>query len=126
MSHTTTYGQIITDIKRFCEVAKKRGHKVRIAENGKTIQVQQYGQNWVSDAVAEVHLKDWRFPLAIKENGEIMYDHWGSKYNTMDYLGETLQAYNQELISSNIPFDQIGNWTTKKVANGDVVITLEY
>lgn len=125
MSHTTTMKQKITNIDLFCKIAASRGHAVKQAKEGQTFTVKHYGSNSVN-AKAEVHLKDWRYPVAITNTGEIMYDHWGSKYNTIDYLGETIQEYNQELISSNIPYDQLSNWSTKKVANGDVVITLEY
>ena len=126
MSHTTTYQHKVKDVDLFCKIATERGHEVMVANQGQTITVQQYGQNWVNDAIAQVHLKGWRFPLAIKKNGEIMYDHWGSKANTMEELGKTLQEYNSQLISKNIQWDQVENWTTKKVANGDTIITLEY
>ena len=125
MSHTTTMKQKVTDLPLFCAIAAGLGHKVKQAEQGKTFTVSHFGSNSV-EAKAEVHLKDWKYPLAVTETGEIMYDHWGSKHNTIQYLGETLQEYNQELISNNIPYDQLENWSTKKVANGDVVITLEY
>jgi hypothetical protein len=126
MSHTTTYAEIVTDIDRFCNAASKLGHKVKQAEAGKTITVKQYGANWVNDAVAEVHLKGWRFPIAIKANGEIKYDHWGSKAETMQHLGDTLQEYRKELITENIPWDQVSNHFETVKNNGDVVITLEY
>lgn len=124
MSHTATYDKIITNIKTFCNVASKLGHKVKLAPTGQTIKIQQYGQNWVNDAVAEVHLDGWRFPLAIKESGEILYDHWGSAAKTMDHLGEVLQEYNHQLISDNIDYTEVDMVNVTVKDNGEKVITM--
>lgn len=126
MSHTSTMQQLITNATLFCQLAAKNGHSVKLAEKGKTFRVNHYGSNSVGDAIAEVKLKDWRYPLAIRANGEVLYDHFGSVPNSMQTFKDQMQEYNQELITKNIPYDQLSNWSTKKVANGDVVITLEY
>lgn len=130
MSHTSTMQQKVTNVDLFCQIAERKGHQVKRAKNGELLTVEHYHgyntTNNVSDAVAEVKLKDWRYPLAIRSNGEVLYDHFGSKPQSMATFHEVMQDYNQELITSNIPYDQLSNWSTKKVANGDVVITLEY
>ena len=125
MSHTSVMQQKITNVDLFCEIARKNGHRANQVKNG-TMTVNHYGRNAVTNAVAEVKLKDWRYPLAITEKGEVLYDHFGSAPQSMQTFKDTMQQYNQELIESGIPYDQLSNWSTKKVANGDVVITLEY
>lgn len=126
MSHTSIMQDKITNINLFCRIAKDGGHEVKQAAKGTLMRVNHYGSNGVDNAVAEVKLKDWRYPLAITEDGSIMYDHFGSAPASMQTFRDTKQQYNKELIESGIPFDQLSNWTTKKVANGDIIIELEY
>lgn len=126
MSHTTTYPQIIKDINLFCDTCDDLGHKVIRAAKGANITVNQYSKNWIKDAVASVHLSGWRFPIAIMPNGEIMYDHWGSKANTMELLGEALQTYNHKLVVANIDMTTVEQYYSTEKPNGDIVVTLEY
>ena len=135
MSHTTTYAQKVKDVEVFCSVCEELGHKVKRANPGETITVHQFSRNKIADAVAEVHLNGWKFPLAINAKGEVLYDHWGSKHETigpngeicttMDLLGLTMQNYNQRVILQNIDHTKVGNvFTTQK--DGNLEIVLEY
>ena len=126
MSHISTYSQKATDINLFCEVARELGHKVKIANKGETLSVQQFGRNIVEGATAEVMLKDWQYPLAIMPNGEILYDHWGSKDKKMIHLGGTLQEYNHQLINGNINMTEVEAYYSTEKPNGDIVVTLQY
>ena len=126
MSHSTVYEIKIKNAKLFCEVAKNLGHKVKYDEKNK-IEVQQFSRNVIHDCQAEVHLNGWGYPLAIKPNGDIYYDHFGSKTDTMQHLGKALQEYNKKLILNKAMMqDYIQNYSSKMNANGEVVITLEY
>jgi hypothetical protein len=125
MSHTSTYQTLVKNIDLFCSLAEQEGHKVKRSINN-DIEVKQYGSNWVSGCAAEVHLNGWRFPLAIKPNGEIMYDHWGSSANTMEDFGLLLQTYNKTEIANYLPFDQIQNYTVSTLDNGDVQLVVNF
>jgi hypothetical protein len=137
MSHTTAYKQKITDIEMFLDICKKLGFKVTRPKAGEYLTVNHYGRNGVEDAIAIVQLSGWMYPLAIKADGEILYDHWGSKQwinsqafggkiQTMEILGKTLQEYYCQLIKQNIDHSLIkGKYTTKQ-DNGDIAIVLEY
>lgn len=120
MSHVSTYSQKIKDIDLFCEIAASKGYQVYKGEQ----HVQLYGRNQ-RNAVASVKIEGWRYPLAITAEGEIQYDHWGSKPGTMELLGELCQDYNQQLIIKNLPFDQIQNFYTEKIEEGRKIV-LEY
>ena len=128
MSHTATYDIKISNIQKFLNIAGQLGHKIKLPREGQKIMaIKQYGQNWINDAVASVHLQKWRYPIAIRANGEILYDHWGSAAETMDYLGQALQTYNEAMVMGNIDYSSVNmvNQTTN-IDNGDKVITLVY
>jgi hypothetical protein len=125
MSHTTTYKQKVTDISRFCRIASELGHNVKMAENGNYLTVNHYGGNAVRSA-AEVHLSDWRYPLAVTATGEIMYDHFGSAPNTIEHLGRLLQSYNESIVMDNLPFDQLQDFNKETLENGDIQLVVNY
>lgn len=135
MSHTTRYAQKVTDVETFCTICKELGHRVKYL-GGKAFAVKHYGHNSVNNAIAEVHLKGWAYPLAISPDGSIRYDHFGSdrtvigpygeECSTMDLLGLTLQKYNSSVVLKNIDYTEIEGVFTEKDTNGDILITLEY
>lgn len=125
MSHTTTYEMKITDIKLFCEVCKNAGHNVLHSEAG-NLTVNHYNRNTVSNCAAQIHMKDWRFPLAIKANGEVMYDHWGSKPQTMDHLRNAFEQYNVALVMKNMDMTKVENYYFSTNDQGEKVLTMEY
>lgn len=135
MSHTTTYANKVTDISLFCNVCEELGYDVKY-KNGQAFSVKHYHFNKVDNAVASVKLPGWKYPLAVNNKGEILYDHWGSetwwidhdgnKIPTMEVLGRTLQHYNERLIIQNVNYAEVeGSWT-ENLENGDRKIILQY
>ena len=92
MSHTTTYEQKVTDVPLFAQVCEKLGHKVKLADST-NMTVGHFGGNTVANCAAEVHMQGWKYPIAVKEDGSLLYDHWGSKPNTMNHLKKAMQNY---------------------------------
>lgn len=122
MSHTSTYKQQISDVKRIVDVAKKLGYEVR---EGEGIVVHQFGRNKV-DASVGIKLPGWKYEIALNKDGEILYDHWGSGADSFGLLGKLIQTYNQELITEAIPYSEINNLESITQENGDVKLILEY
>jgi len=125
MSHTTAYEQKVTDVGLFAQVCEKLGHKVKVA-SGNGLTVNHYGSNQEANCVAEIHMTGWRYPIAVKEDGSLLYDHWGSAPETMNHLKEAMQNYYQNLVMKNIDHTVVKNNYMTAKSNGDVVITLEY
>jgi hypothetical protein len=121
MSHVTVHGQKITDISRLCNIASKKGYDVY--EESQFVKL--YGRTAIK-ALASIKITDWRFPLAITPEGEIKYDHFGSKPGTMELFGEMLQEYNESLTFDHIPFDEINSYSIESNEKGDRILTLEY
>lgn len=123
MSHVSTYAQKITDVDLFCQTAKDKGYEANIfGEKGK---VGLYGSNQV-EAIAWVKIDGWRYPLAITADGEVKYDHFGSKQGTMELLGELCQDYNQRVVEKHIDYSMVDNYYTEQLPNGDRKLVLEY
>ena len=121
MSHISTYKVKVKDVATLLVVAKAQGHNVKMGDQI----VQQFGSNRV-EAIASVHLKDWRYPVAVTNQGELKYDHFGSKPNTMPYLGSLVQRYNEEVIMNNVNYADVTNSYKEKMKNGDVKLVFEY
>jgi len=123
MSHISTYAQKVKDISSFKVTLQNLGITYR--EN---CDVQQFGRNIVENAAIGFQIPGWKYEIAVKDDGSILYDHWGSEPNTMERLGLVLQKYNEDVIlSAAYGQENVSNvWTEKKVANGDTVIVLEY
>ena len=119
MSHTSIYGLKIKDIDLLCEIAKKKGFK--------TIQGNLQSKLFATtiDCIASIHIEDWNYALAIKENGEILYDHFGSKPGSMEKFHSLIQDYNQEITMKNIPMDMVQNYYTEKIDGGRKLV-IEY
>jgi len=120
MSHITKHPTKVRDITLLAHVAAKLNNAVRATE-----EVKMFGSQKV-EAVLQVRLKGWRYPIAIDKDGNIHYDHFGSQPNTMKHLGELLQAYNVERTEAIIPFDEVESYHTETLQNGDVKMVLEY
>jgi len=78
----------------------------------------------VPDAAVGFKLPGWHFPIAVKANGEILYDHWQSEASAMDNLGEFIQDYNAQVIS-----DEASTFATnvyqERLADGNVLMTIQ-
>jgi len=123
MSHTTKYKKIIKDVDLFMETAEKEfGYKVKRGEQT----VKLFGSN-ITQAVGSVLIDGWKYPLAITAKGEILYDHFGSKANTMEKLGKLLQRYSTDHIIKNIPMDKVQHFFGTAVKDtGEYKLVLEY
>jgi len=120
MSHNSEYGQKVNDPNKFRNICRKYGHEVIEANR-----VHLYGNNYVDCAFA-VHLKGWKYPIAISAEGQVYYDHWGSAPETMGHLGEVFQAYDLARTVDIIPLDEVQNYFIETLPNGDKKLIMEY
>lgn len=123
MSHTSTYKHKIKDVRLFVSLANELGYETKIGEN---ISVRHFASGMIPNAVAAIKLPGWKYEIAVKENGEILYDHWGSGTGSFDKLGNLIQAYNQQILIEAIPHSEIEMFTNILQKNGDVKMVLEY
>ena len=114
MSHVTTYQHVITNVPLFCEVCEELGHKVT---QGESINVRLFGSQAVRDAQASIQFTDWKYAVAINKKGELLYDHFGSKPGSMDYLHNAMQSYNQQAIIAEIPMDMVESYAVEHLEN---------
>ena len=121
MSHISTYNTKIQNIDSFLDVCKQKGYDVQKGVHT----IRQFGSNQV-DCVGSVLIEDWRYRIAVTQEGELKYDHFGSKPNTMELLGKTIQEYNDVLLGAEIPYDEIQNHYKETLENGDIRVVLEY
>lgn len=92
MSHVSKYKHKIKDISTF----KKTLDSLKIPYKENCV-VDLYGSNKVK-AKLSFKLEGWRYSCAVTEEGDIMYDHFGSQSNTMEKLGLTIKDYNKRAI----------------------------
>jgi hypothetical protein len=121
MSHISTYKQLIQNIDSFLDVCESKGYQVQRGIHT----VQQFGSNAVN-CIGSFLPNGWNYRIAITEQGELKYDHFGSERNTMELLGLTIQEYNEVELKRAIPYDEIQNHYTETLANGDLRVVLEY
>ena len=121
MSHISTYKTVIQNIDSFLTVCEQKGYQVQRGVHT----VQQFGSNRVN-CIGSFLPDGWRYRIAITDKGELKYDHFGSQSNTMELLGETIQAYNQKELMQSIPYDEVQNYYTETLENGDLRVILEY
>jgi hypothetical protein len=88
MSHVSTYKMRVVELDILKAVLEEKG--IEYKEN---CVVTMYGTNKVNAAVA-FKLPGWRYECAVKADGEILFDHFGSESNSFERLGETVKAYN--------------------------------
>ena len=121
MSHISTYATKIQNIDFFLDVCEQKGYEVKRGVHT----IRQFGRNEVN-CVGSVKMTGWRYSIGITQEGELKYDHFGSKINTMELLGRTIQEYNDVSLSNEIPYDEIQNHYKETLENGDIRIVLEY
>lgn len=123
MSHTSTYKHKIKDVNLFVNLATSLGYEVRTQKN---VIVYHFTRQARIEAAAAIKLPGWKYEIAIKKDGEILYDHWGSEASSFERLGYLIQAYNKQIITEAIPYSEIKNLTNTLEINGDVKMVLEY
>jgi uncharacterized protein YmfQ (DUF2313 family) len=121
MSHVSTYKTKIQHIDFFLGICEQKGYDVRRGVHT----VQQFGSNQVN-CVGSLLIEGWRYRIAITQEGELKYDHFGSQSNTMELLGKTIQEYNEAELELAIPYDEIQNHYKETLQNGDIRVVLEY
>ena len=119
MSHVSKYKMKVKDIVTLKSVLKAKG--VQFKEN---CTVKLYGSNKV-DCVVAFGLKGWKYECAVTKDGDIMFDHFGSKSNTFDRLGEVVQEYNKQAIMKKA-YGFAENWWSEPLVNDGIKIILEY
>jgi len=129
MSHISTYKAKIKDIDAFIQTLSDAGYAWRQGD----LTVKQFGRNWIKCHTA-FKLPGWQYEIAINNEGELLYDHFGSKpsvvvngksVRTMDILGKTIQDYNEQSIVSHA-WMECDNVTTEDLEGGDKRVVLEW
>ena len=118
MSHTSKYKMKTKNFTILKNVLESKGIKYR--EN---CTVKLFGSSKIEAKVA-FKLPNWRYECAVTEEGDIMYDHYGSSIKSFSELGETVQAYNKEAII-NKALNFASNWWEESATEG-VKLILEY
>lgn len=119
MSHNSKYGKKIKDLRILKQTLKKLGIPFR--EN---VVVSNFERESIDAAVA-FKLKGWRYDVSVLKDGTLVYDHWGSAHNTMQRLGQTVQAYNVAAVMDKANQHVSSAWK-EKTKNGSVRIVMEY
>lgn len=118
MSHISKYKMKIKDRNTLKATLGKNNIKFR--EN---CTVKMFGSNKVEAELA-FKLPGWKYECAITKDGEIMFDHWGSKSNTFEQLGKVIQLYNKDAIIAKA-FGVTKNFWEEKCEEG-IKLVLEY
>lgn len=119
MSHVTTYKNKIKDINLLFEISKSKYHAVIKGEQ----EVFLYGAQKIK-AIGSIKIPSWQYAIAVMENGDLLYDNFGSERSSMDDLGELLQDYNEKIITKNIDYSMVNNYTTEILQDGSKKLTL--
>lgn len=96
ISHTSKYKCRIKNIDMLKAVLDDKGITYR--EN---CTVNLYGSNRAKAELA-FKLDGWQYECAVTADGEILYDHYGSKHGTKGLLGETVKEYNKQSIMAKV------------------------
>lgn len=123
MSHTSTYKHKIKDMDLFVTLARALGYEARTGEN---IVVHHFATAHPVFCNAAIKFPGWKYEIAVKADGEIQYDHWGSQHNSFDKLGHLIQSYNKQIITEAIPYFETKNVNDTLETNGDIKLVLEY
>ena len=117
MSEIRTYKTKISNIPSLKRLLSQK--KINFSE-GK--EVKMYGT--VKDASLSFKLDGWRFPIAVKADGTIQYDNWGSNIGSMDRLGEVIQDYNTMVITDEAMMFA-SNVYSERMKDGNVLLTIQ-
>ena len=120
MSHVSKYRIKIGDLTALKTALTKKGIEYR-----EDTTVSMYGSNKVPAAIA-FKLKGWRYECAVSKEGDIKYDHFGSDYDSMPRLGETIRDANKEAIMAKLWSHSTNFWENKNESTGVIKITAEF
>lgn len=60
--------------------------------------VKQYGRNQFKAELA-FSLPGWQYEVGVNAEGEILYDHWGSDYDSFHHMEDVVGEYNEKVIT---------------------------
>lgn len=121
MSHIGTYTHKVKDISTFKGVCEAKG--LAVVENPQSVSM--YGGQALTGAALSVKLPDWKYEIVVMPNGEIKYDHWGSKPGSMENFGLLLQDYNEAACVEAEGLNAQYHYT-EVLENGDKQLIFEY
>lgn len=124
MSHVYTYGDKIRNVDLFMEIcAAAQATLCRIGEHS----VQQYGSNKV-DCVASALLPQWRYPIALTQEGSVKYDHWGASggEKSMEVMKDIVQEYWKQSVEEVIDWTDVTSYNKEVLPNGDIEMVYEF
>lgn len=126
MSHNSTFPASILEIDLAKRIIEQHGGTFELYD--KVTPVTLYGEN-TAQGIAKFHLPGWRYPCVITQKGELIYDHFGSRAETMDTLRSVMQTYNDELIMGAVA-QQAQNenihYYREEMPNGDIQLVINY
>jgi len=120
MSHTSIYPTVITKPELFLDVCREHGHFVTACKGGNL-----YGSNSVPNAVNSIKMSMWQYPIYLTSEGVIAYDNFMSQRGSMDQLGMTLQAYNEQAIMADA-YSHCDNVYHNVLPDGTKELVLEF
>ena len=121
MSHTSTYKYKVKDLQILKEVCEKKGYECNIGKQ----EVKQFEMGVIT-ADASVKISNWKYPIAIQDDGSLLYDAWGSSAGAMDRLGKLLQDYNEEVILRGAFYTHNIHPYIETLSDGSKKIVLEF
>jgi hypothetical protein len=124
MSHIYTYEANIKNALLFLKTCKDIG--ATQIQTGKHL-IDQYGSNKVP-CIASCLLPDWKYPIAVTNEGDVKYDHWGAKNGqlSMETLSKCIQGYWKEEVTQAIDWMEVTDYSEVTLPNGDVKLVLMY
>lgn len=122
MSSNSLYKSKVKDIETLKKVLKDKGISFK-----ETTKVRMYGGNKVTDAVLSFHLPGWRYPCAVREDGGIIYDHYGSPQHTIGQLQNLVFSYNkQATVDKAMGTGRVCNWFEQEVDEESMELVFEF
>ena len=123
MSHINKYNLGCKDINALKQACKDLGCDFRLTKTG----VGMFGSQRVEGAVAAVKLPGWRYEIAVKANGDIYYDHFGSKPYSFKQVGLLVQRANRHAIMAVAEEANAETYWIEKLEDGveEVVFEIE-
>lgn len=119
MSHISQYNQKITDIsilKSIC-LTKSIPYQEGIHRR------EMFGTQ-TQEGIFSFTPESWEYPIVIDKNGNLNYDNFGSKKNSMADLALIMQDYNVAVIEKNLDHSTFDHFRKTVDENGDIIIEL--
>ena len=116
MSHTVTRKTAFHSIDAIEEAARRVGATI----------VGRNNHRLYSDTISGlgIQLPGWKYPVVVRENGEIAFDNYGGRWGDIEQLNEFSQQYavaaiEQEAANQGYSYEVVGQ------ENGEIHITVD-